>query len=584
MPTFQEATEILRLQEVGKTASILTPFGRRHIFYADLTATGRFVHFVEAWLSQVRPYYANTHTAVSSTGRVMTKLREQSRDVIRRAVNAGPDDVAVFVGSGATAAVNKLVGLLGITIPEPLEREHRLSAHIPEHRRPVVFVGPYEHHSNQLPWSCSTATIAEIALDERGCISLADLQEKLDAYRDRPLKIGAFSAASNVTGLLTDVRRVAATLHRAGALAVFDYAASGPYVPIDMHPTDPDERIDALVISPHKFMGGPNASGLLVAHRDLFRTTRPERPGGGTVDYVSGADPDQIDYVKRLDDREEGGTPSIIGDLRAGVAFLLKEMVGPAQILEHEVALSRRALARLTRHPRIEVYGPVDQPRLAILSFNVKGLHHDFVSTLLDHLFGIQNRAGCSCAGPYGHRLLGIGLEKSSLYRAQIARGVVGIKPGWVRVSLPYYGSDAEIEFVLSAIEFVATRGDLFLPLYRLCWREGLWQHLERPMRDVEPIELTAEALCEAAERFTGAPLSWAAPKADLDRERVRYLEEAGALASDLEARFRHDPPVYRNSIGDAAIDPLIWFRFVNDAWSSGAPAHGGAAHTELLE
>jgi selenocysteine lyase/cysteine desulfurase len=584
MPTFQQATEILRLQEVGKTTSIHTPFGRRLLFYADLTATGRFVHFVEAWLSQVRPYYANTHTAVSSTGRVMTQLREQARDVIRRAVNAGPDDVVVFVGSGATAAVNKLVGLLGITIPEPLEREHHLSSHIPLDRRPVVFVGPYEHHSNQLPWTCSIATIAEIALDERGCVSLADLEAKLHAYRDRPLKIGAFSAASNVTGLLTDVRRVAATLHRGGALAVFDYAASGPYVPIDMHPADPDERIDALFTSPHKFMGGPNASGLLVAHRSLFRTLRPERPGGGTVDYVSGSDPDQIDYVKRLDDREEGGTPSIIGDLRAGVAFLLKEMVGPAAILEHEIALSRRALARLTRHPRIEMYGPTDHPRLSILSFNVKGLHHDFVSTLLDQLFGIQNRAGCSCAGPYGHRLLGIDLEKSSRYRAQIARGVVGIKPGWVRVSLPYYGSDAEIEFVLRAIEFVAERGDLFLPLYRLSWREGLWQHTERPMRDVEPIELTAEALCSAAERFNGAPRSWTSPDVDLDRERAGYLDEAEALATELEARFRRDPPLYRNTMGDPAIDPLIWFRFVNDVWSCGTPADGGAGHAEFLE
>jgi selenocysteine lyase/cysteine desulfurase len=480
--------------------------------------------------------------------------------------------------------VNKLVGLLGISIPEPLEREHRLSAHIPEESRPVVFVGPYEHHSNQLPWSCSTATIAEIALDDRGCVSLADLEEKLRAYQHRPLKIGAFSAASNVTGLLTDVRRIAATLHRHGAYAVFDYAASGPYVPIDMHPPAPDERIDALFISPHKFMGGPNASGLLVAHRDLFRTRRPERPGGGTVDYVSGSERDQIDYVKRLDDREEGGTPSIIGDLRAGVAFLLKEMVGPLHILEHEVALSRRALARLERHPRIEVYGPKGEPRLAILSFNVKGLHHDFVSTLLDHLFGIQNRAGCSCAGPYGHRLLGIEQARSALYRAQIARGVTGIKPGWVRVSLPYYGSDAEIDFVLSAIEFVAERGDLFLPLYRLCWREGLWQHVERPMRDVEPIELTAEALCAAVAQFDGPPRPFATPDVDLDRERARYLDEAKALASELEARYLREPPTYRTTMGDAAIDPLIWFRFVNDAWSNGAPADGGAAHAELLE
>lgn len=584
MPTFQEATALLRLQEVGKNASIETPFGERVIFYADLTATGRFVHFVEAWLSQVRPYYANTHTAVSSTGRVMTKLREQARDVIRKAVGAGPDDVVVFVGSGATAAVNKLVGLLGISIPEPLEREHRLSAHIPEDKRPVVFVGPYEHHSNQLPWSCSIATIAEIKLDERGCVCLDDLEAKLRQYAHRPLKIGAFSAASNVTGLLTDTKRIAAALHRGGAYAVFDYAASGPYVPIDMHPANPDERIDAIFVSPHKFMGGPNASGLLVANKALFRTARPERPGGGTVDYVAGSSLDQIDYVKRLDEREEGGTPSIIGDLRTGVAFLLKEMVGPAQILEHEVTLARRALERLTRHPRIDVYGPKAEPRLAILSFNVKGLHHDFVSTLLDHLFGIQNRAGCSCAGPYGHRLLGIEQKRSSLYRAQIARGIVGIKPGWVRVSLPYYASDTEIDFVIRAIEFVADKGDLFLPLYRLSWVEGLWQHIERPMCDAMPIELTAQALCDAAERFNGPPRSFAAPDVDLDRVRARYLEEAEALAVKLEARQRETPPVYRTTMGDAAIDPLIWFRFVCDEWSCGAPPHGGARHAESLE
>ncbi len=558
MDEFVELTELLRLQEVGRGAIVETPFGARRLFYADSTATGRFVHFVEAWLSQVRPYYGNTHTAVSSTGRVMSRLREQARGVIRRAVNASPDDVVVFVGSGATAAINKLVGLIGLRIDEPLERDFSLSSHIPPGERPVVFVGPYEHHSNELPWVESAATVVEIGLDECGRISIADLEAKLASFRDRPLKIGAFSAASNVTGILTDVPRVAAALHRGGALACFDYAACAPYVPMDMHPAERDERIDALFVSTHKFMGGPNASGVLVAHRSLFRSTRPERPGGGTVDYVGGVGRLQIDYTTHLDEREEGGTPSIIGDLRAGVAFLLKDMLGPERILEHEVALAASSVARLSRHPRITVYGPTNERRLSIVSFNVKGLHHDFVSTLLDHLFGIQNRSGCSCAGPYGHRLLGIEHERSALYRAQIAKGNLGVKPGWVRVSLPYYASDDEIDFVLRAIEFVADRGEAFLPLYKLGWK------VERPMRDVQPIELTPEALREAAARFSCPSPESRLAGSEVEQDRARYLTEAARLADDLDARWRRELPAFRTAMGDPQIDPLIWFRFVH--------------------
>ena len=563
MPTFHELVELIRQQEVGKNAPLETPYGTRQLFYADLTATGRFVHFVEAWLSQVRPYYANTHTAISSAGRVMGHLREDARTVIRRSVNAADDDVVVFVGSGATAAINKLVGLLGIRISEPLLREYSLLDYIPEARRPVVFIGPYEHHSNQLPWVESIATVVETSLDEQGQLSLEDLEAKLALYASRPLKIGAFSAASNVTGMLTDVAAVARVLHRGGAYAVFDFAASAPYVPIDMHPSDVDARIDAIFVSTHKFMGGPNASGILVANSALFRSARPERPGGGTVDYVGGIEPEKVDYVHRLDEREEGGTPSILGDLRAGVAFLLKDMVGPTCLLEHELALSRRALARLGRNPRIHLYGPIDVPRLAIISFNIEGLHHDFVSTLLDHLFGIQNRAGCSCAGPYGHRLLGIDSDLSDRYRLRIAQGRLGLKPGWVRVSLPYYANEEEIEFVLQAIEFVAERGDAFLPLYRLDWRDGIWRHIEKPMRDTLPIELTPEALREAATKFGERSPEWQAPVSQGERLLTTYLEEATRLADDLDARHRSEPPTYRSSVGDPEIDPLIWFKFV---------------------
>ena len=563
MRSFEELAALVRQNEVGRRASFETPFGRRLLCYADLTATGRYLHFVEAWIRRARPFYANTHTAISSTGRVMTELREEARRVIHRAVGAGPDDVVLFTGAGATAATNKLVGLLGLRIPEPLERAYGFGRTIAAKDRPVVLVGPYEHHSNELPWLESIAERVEVGLDARGGIDLDDLDRKAAAYPDRALRIGSFSAASNVTGVLTDVPAVARVLHRHGFFACFDYAAAAPYVPIDMHPAPAEERIDAIFVSPHKFIGGPQASGVLVVNRALCRTIVPERPGGGTVDYVSAFDHLSVDYVRALSEREEGGTPAIMGDIRAGVAFLVKEMLGPERILEHEVALAARAHTRLSRHPAIHVLGVGEQRRLAIVSLAIDRLHHDLVSVLLDHLFGIQNRAGCSCAGPYGHRLLGIDRARSEQFRALIARGVLGLKPGWVRISLPFYASEADIDFVLGAVEFVATHGRAFVPAYELDWRDGVWRHIDKPVPDVPPIELTVDALFEATQSFAAgdpeAPLS----EAHLARERERYFREAEAAVHALSARWHREPPRFNAPTGDDTIDRAVWFDYV---------------------
>jgi selenocysteine lyase/cysteine desulfurase len=558
MGHFAHLAALLRESERGRGTRVPTPFGPRLLHYADLTATGRHLDVVERFVDAIRPLYANTHTAVATTGRVMNGLREEARAAVARSVNAGPDDVVLFTGSGATAAVNKLVGLLGLRIPEPLEREYHLSGRVPRERRPVVLVGPYEHHSNVLPWMESIADVEEVALDASGAIDLADLRRRARAAKGRPLVAGAFSAASNVDGLLTDVGAVARLLHEEGALAFADYAAAGPYVPIDMHPADPAERLDAVFVSTHKFLGGPEGSGVLVAHRDLFRTRTPDRPGGGTVDYVSGCRPDQVDYVHKLSEREEGGTPDILGDVRAGIAFALKDRVGAAAILEHDVALARDAVERLSRHPRIRVYGPADAPRLPILSFNVDGLHHDLVSALLDHLFGIQNRAGCSCAGPYGHRLLGIAGETSERFRRLIAAGVIGAKPGWVRVSLPWYGSPEDVEFTLRAVEFVADRGDAFVPLYRLDWRDGVWRHAEREVADPSPFHLDVATL------LAGVPAEPPAPSAaEREAERAAYLAEAVRIADALDERWRREPPTWNRPTGNAEVDALAWFRYV---------------------
>lgn len=567
MQSFEEVASFIRQNEVGRRAWLDTPYGRRLVTYADLTATGRYLHFVEAWLRRVRPFYANSHTAISSTGRVMTELREEARRVIKRAVNAGAHDEVLFVGSGATAAINKLVGLLGWRISEPLEREFNLSSLIPREKRPVVFVGPYEHHSNELPWLESIAEVVAIGLTAQGQIDLADLERKLSLFPQRPMKLGAFSAASNVTGVLTDVKAVSRLLHKYGAYACFDYAAGGPYMPIDMHPADDAERIDAMYLSTHKFIGGPEGSGVLVAHRDFFRTRSPERPGGGTVDYVASFERTSVDYVGRLDEREEGGTPAILGDIRAGIGFCVKEMTGPARILEHDLHLAEYALSRLGRHPRVQLLGPTDVPRLPIISFNIERLHHDFVSALLDHLFGIQNRAGCSCAGPYGHRLLGIDRDRSESYRQQIARGLGGLKPGWVRVTLPYYAADEDIEFILSAIEFVADHGHEFLSEYRLGWLDGVWRHVDRPMNDVKPIELTVDALREAAQSFAAGDHEQPMSTVQIRAERRRYFEEAKAQLAKLKDR---PAPVLNAPTGRPDVDRLVWFDVVHadDPWT----------------
>jgi len=534
------------------------------ISYADLTATGRYLYFVDEWVRRTGLYYANTHTAVSSTGSLFTGLRERAREIVHRAVHAADDDVVVFAGSGATAAVNKLVGLLGWRISEPLDRSHGLSGKIPENDRPVIFVGPYEHHSNLLPWLESVAEVVEIGLDAEGHINVGELDARLKPYGQRTLKAGSFSAASNVTGVLTDVSTIAQVLHRNRAWAFFDFAAAGPYVPIDMHPADVEARIDAVFISPHKFIGGPEGSGVLVANRELFRSTKPERPGGGSVDYVAGATESAVDYVAGLAEREEGGTPAIMGDLRTGAAFLVKNMVGSAEILRHEVDLAASAMERLAEHPRIELLGPTRLPRLAIISLTIPELHHDFASALLDHLFGIQNRAGCSCAGPYGHALLGIDVETSTRFRKLVQRGVNGMKPGWVRVSLPYYASEGDIDFILSAVEFVADHGLDFLPLYRMNWRDGVWRHIERSGPAAPGVDLTVESLERAAERFLGTLPESPLTDTEINAERERYFEEARDQAVRLRARWRAAPPRWNPPTGDREIDRLVWFRYLH--------------------
>ncbi|MBO1358670.1 aminotransferase class V-fold PLP-dependent enzyme [Acetobacter sacchari] len=444
---------------IGEGAPVPGPFGVHPLVYADYVASGRSLRQVEDFiLEHVLPYYANSHTEASFCGMYMTRTREAARKIIAAQCGATDDYATIFVGSGATAGINRLVELLGVG---SAAREGTF--------RPVVFIGPYEHHSNILPWRESGAEIVTIAEAAQGGPDLDLLEAALKAAGPERLKVGAFSAASNVTGVMTDVDAVSAMLRRHGAAVMWDYAGGGPYLSVDMRAGTEFQK-DAIVISPHKFLGGPGASGVLVVRRQAVTLERPVCPGGGTVRFVS---PWGHDYSANVVSREESGTPNVIGDIRAALAFLVKDAIGQSRMDSRHAQLRERALQYWRRNDRIEILGNSATARsLPIFSIRVRDkqgdgfIHQQLFTRMLSDRYGVQARGGCACAGPYAHDLLGIGREHSLELRNSILSGEEIEKPGWTRLNLSVLLDDQKAQFIIGAVDELARDAAEIATLY----------------------------------------------------------------------------------------------------------------------
>jgi len=558
----QYSLEAIRKQIVGNNLLFDTPFGERHLLYADYTASGRCLQTIEEKIWNIEKSYANTHTEDDYSGKYLTKLLHQAETKIKELVNAGPHGKIIMTGSGTTGALKKLQEIIGVYIPPVTQErinqsirkaaatENKILERI-EKERPVVFIGPYEHHTNELMWREAFVEVKVIPFDKKGQIDLEVLESQLeDAKYKHRIKIGSFSAGSNITGIRTRVYDIARVCHKQGALVFFDFAAVAPYVEIDMN-RDEESYFDAIFFSPHKFLGGPGTSGILVFNENIYRKDLPPTTaGGGTVRYVGFHG---HDFAEDIETREKAGTPPILQGIKAALVLDLKEKIGIDIIEGIESRYTKYFLYALREIDNLTIIGDVaPYRRVSIISFNIKHgdkiLHPKFVTKLMNDLFGIQSRAGCSCAGPYGHILLGIDDETSEKFRHLILKGNEGIKPGWVRVNIHYTLSQDDIDYLINAITFVARYGHLFLQKYAFDMKTAEWNYM---------------AFVDKIPQFSVD--NDFAPKTvhieDLPKLRKSYLDQALQIALDLEKQ--QEKPFVRD---EEDIEELKSFDYIHRA------------------
>jgi selenocysteine lyase/cysteine desulfurase len=436
-----------RTNIIGIDKSFNSPFGQKHLIYADWIASGRLYHSIEEKIIHTfGPFVGNTHSESSATGVLMTTAYHTAQKIIKQHVNAGPNDIIISAGFGMTAVVNKLQRILGLRVPE----KFRDCIEIKEEEKPIVFITHMEHHSNQTSWLETICDVKIIEPNDEGLIDLDNLRQLLEKYKNRNLKIGSFTAASNVTGIRTDYHKLAKIMHENGGLCFIDFAASAPYVKIDMHPEDPLEKIDAIYFSPHKFLGGPGTSGVLVMDKDLDTSNVPDHPGGGTVDWTNPWG--EHKYINDIEAREDGGTPGFLQTIKTALCINLKDEMGIENILNREEELVKIAFQEFSKLPKVHILANNIEDRLGVLSFYIEDIHYNLIVKLLNDRFGIQVRGGCSCAGTYGHYLLHVDPTRSSRITEKISQGDLSEKPGWVRMSLHPTMTNSELLLITDAI------------------------------------------------------------------------------------------------------------------------------------
>lgn len=473
-----------REKTIGNGITINTPYGEKPLVYADWIASGRLYKPLEDQLLEVfGPYVANTHTETSETGTLMTKAYHYAHKIIKDHCNASEEDVIITQGSGMTRLVNKFQRILGL---KACNKEAELNCfHADE--KPVVFVTHMEHHSNHTSWFETICDVVVLEPDENLLVNPDALRRELEKYKHKKYKFGAFTAASNVTGIAPSYYELARIMHEHNGLCFVDFAASAPYVDINMHPEDPMESLDAIFFSPHKFLGGPGSSGVLIFNRNLYNRDTPDVPGGGTVDWTNpwGG----YKFIDDIEIREDGGTPAFLQTIKTALAIDVKNQMGTEKIQLREEQLVKRAFERMQQNPKIHILGDNVQERLGVISFYIEDIHYNLAVKLLNDLYGIQVRGGCACAGTYGHYLLDVSYAHSNSITTQIDHGDLTRKPGWIRVSLHPTMTNKELEYVLDAFDHVANHHKDYKADYVYNNQKNEFRHISEPEDKTERVK-----------------------------------------------------------------------------------------------
>ena len=435
---------------VGINQTFQSPYGKQKLIYTDWTASGRLYRPIEEkLLNEFGPFVANTHTETSTSGAAMTLAYHKAREIIKQHVNANKNDVLISEGSGMTGVVNKFQRILGLKVAESL-KEYTA---IPEELKPIIFISHMEHHSNQTSWLETIADVEVIPCGEEGLICLSSFEKIIKKHKHRKLKIASVTACSNVTGIKTEYYKIAKLIHSYNGLCFVDFACSAPYVDIDMHPKDEQEYLDAIFFSPHKFLGGPGSSGVLIFNKKLYKNLIPDNPGGGTVSYTNPWG--DHDYFDDIETREDGGTPAFLQTIKVALCVKLKERIGTEKIRKREDEINAVIFKTLEEIPTVKILAENHKERLGIFSFYVENVHFNLIVRLLNDRFGIQTRGGCSCAGTYGHFLLNVDKKTSKAIEKKIVEGCSVEKPGWVRLSIHPTITDEEVTFICEGLKAV---------------------------------------------------------------------------------------------------------------------------------